>query len=107
MMSKVRWDSLPSHIVEIILSNVEISDLPSCALVCKKWAAILADEHSEVWRCHGNKKLSKAILKSDVLSSLTSYRAKLRAYFYSWDSNDCSRNIFIKPNGFTLVKPTF
>jgi F-box protein 45 len=102
MQSMSRWDCLPSNVIEIILSNVSLSDLLSCHLVCRKWYHILKDENCDVWRIHCLNKLSKAILKSDVLSSLSSYKAKLRAYFYAWDPNDCSRNIYIKPNGFTL-----
>ena len=97
-----RWDLLPPNIIEVIMSNVDLPDILSCSLVCKKWAQILSDEHCDVWRVQCLKKLSKVILKSDVLSNLNSYKSKLRAYYYSWDCNDCSRNIFIKPNGFTL-----
>ena len=97
-----RWDLLPAPIVEQVLSHVSLSDLLSCSLVCRKWANILRDEKCDVWRVQCLSRLSKQILKSDVLSSLTSYKAKLRAYYYAWDSNDCSKNIYIKPNGFTL-----
>jgi F-box protein 45 len=100
--SVVRWDCLPANVVELILSHVSLADLLSCALVCRKWYHILRDDRCDVWRIHCLNRLSKQILKSDVLSSLSSYKAKLRAYYYAWDSNDCSRNIYIKPNGFTL-----
>ena len=100
--SAVRWDLLPSNIVEQVLSHVSLSDLLSCSLVCRKWYNILKDEKCDVWRIHSMNKLSKQILKSEVLSSLSSHKSKLRAYYYAWDSNDCSRNVYIKPNGFTL-----
>ena len=100
--SAVRWDLLPSNIIEQILSHVSLPDLLSCSLVCRKWYNILKDDKCDVWRIHCLNKLSKQILKSDVLSSLSSHKSKLRAHFYAWDSNDCSRNIYIKPNGFTL-----
>lgn len=99
---KARWASLPTQILELVFSCVELGDLANCALVCRKWQRILADQQSEVWRSQCCRRLSKAILKSDVLSSVLTYKAKLRAWYYSWDTNDCSRNIYIKPNGFTL-----
>ena len=30
------------------------------------------------------------------------FQAKLRAYCHSWNPDDCSRNIYVKPSGFTL-----
>ena len=29
-------------------------------------------------------------------------QSKLRAYIHSWNPDDCSRNIYVKPSGFTL-----
>ncbi|XP_054156425.1 F-box/SPRY domain-containing protein 1-like [Oppia nitens] len=101
-VTAVRWDYLPGNVYELIFSHVPQRDLLSCMLVCRKWYQTIRDDRSDVWRVHCLNKLSKQILKSDVLSSLSSYKAKLRAYFYAWDSNDCSRNVYIKPNGFTL-----
>ncbi|XP_017460953.1 PREDICTED: F-box/SPRY domain-containing protein 1-like [Rhagoletis zephyria] len=71
-------------------------------LVCKKWYYALSDDRSEIWAIFAGRRLSKAVLKSPVLYSLPSYKAKLRALSYAWDAAECSRNIFIKPNGFTL-----
>lgn len=104
---KPRWVSLPPHIVELIFSYVELSDLANCALTCKKWYKILSDENSEVWRSHCCRKLSKSILKSDVLSSVVTYKSKLRAWYYSWDASDCSRNIYIKVRGLTALRGLF
>jgi len=98
-----KWDSLRSSIVEQIMCNLDdLTDVKNCGLVCKKWSKILQDENSDVWRIWCEKRLPKGVIKSDVLSSLSTYKAKLRAWYYAWDGNDCSRNIYIKPNGFTL-----
>ncbi|KAI4465552.1 spry domain containing socs box protein [Holotrichia oblita] len=51
---------------------------------------------------HCIRKLAEEALKSDLLSSVPTYKAKLRAFYHAWNPNDCSRNIYIKPNGFTL-----
>lgn len=96
------WNCLSYQIIELILCYVDINDLKNCSLVCKKWFKILKDENSEVWRLHCCRKLPKSILKSDLLSNLKSYKAKLRAWFYAWDPYNCSINIYIKPSGFIL-----
>lgn len=99
-----RWDLVPETFLELVIGQMTtLRDVLSCMLVCKKWYYSLSDERSDVWRIFCNRKLSKSVVKSPVLSSLgVSYKAKLRAYYYAWDSNECSRNIYIKPNGFTL-----
>lgn len=102
-MVLARWEYLPSNVIELIVSNfTKLNDLLSCMLVCKKWYYTINDEKSYIWRIFCQNNLSKAVLKSNVLSSLTSYKARLRAHYYSWDPYECSRNIYIKPNGFTL-----
>ncbi|KAI4465549.1 spry domain containing socs box protein [Holotrichia oblita] len=71
-------------------------------VLCKKWYKFLNDENNDVWRLHCIRKLAEEALKSDLLSSVPTYKAKLRAFYHAWNPNDCSRNIYIKPNGFTL-----
>ena len=34
--------------------------------------------------------------------ALPTYKAKLRAFCHAWNPDDCSRNIYVKPSGFTL-----
>lgn len=41
-------------------------------------------------------------MKSDLLLSVPSYKAKLRAFYHAWNPLDSSRHIYIKPNAFTL-----
>lgn len=102
-MLVARWEYLPSNVVELVVANfTDLRDLLACLLVCKKWYYVLNDDKSDIWRVFCHSQLSKSVLKSSVLASLTSYKAKLRAYFYAWDAAECSRNIYIKPNGFTL-----
>ena len=48
------------------------------------------------------KKLGEKSINSDLLSSLPTYKDKLRAFYYAWDPEDCSVNIYVKPDGFTL-----
>lgn len=90
------------HLLENIFSYLSLKDLKNCALVCKNWHRILNDENSYVWRLQCIKKLAEEVMKSDLLSNLTTYKAKLRAFYHAWSPYDCSRNIYIKANGFTL-----
>lgn len=51
---------------------------------------------------HCIRKLTEEAIKSDLLSSVPTYKSKLRAFFHAWNPMDCSRNVYIKPSGFTL-----
>lgn len=90
------------HILEIIFSYLDLHTLRNCSLVCKRWYQFLNDENNHVWRMHCIRKLAQEALSSDLLSSVPTYKSKLRAFYHAWNPNDCSRNIYIKPNGFTL-----
>lgn len=93
---------LPHRALEVIFSYLDISDLRNCSLVCKNWYRYLNDENNDVWRLHCVRKLAEEALKSDILSNVPTYKAKLRAFYHAWNPNDCSRNIYVKANGFTI-----
>lgn len=93
---------LSDHVLEVIFSYLDLPTLRNCAVVCKNWCRFLNDENNDVWRTHCLRKLAQEALSSDLLSSLPTYKEKLRAFYHAWNPNDCSRNIYIKPNGFTL-----
>lgn len=93
---------VPDHILENIFSYLCLKDLRNCALVCKSWYRILSDENNDVWRLHCVKRLVEEVMKSDLLSTVTTYKSKLRAFYHAWNPHDCSRNIYVKLNGFTL-----
>jgi len=97
-----KWENLPPPVLESLFSFLNIKDLRNCSLVCTGWYRFLSDENNDVWRLHCLRKLAEEALKSDVLSGVPTYKAKLRAFYYSWNSNDCSRNVYVKSNGFTL-----
>lgn len=102
--SQNSWSHLPRSLLELIFTYLSLSDLTSCSLTCRRWYRILSNESSEVWKHHCLRQLSKSTLKSDILSSIPShkYKSRLRAWHASWDPLQCSKNIFIKPNGFTI-----
>ena len=99
---KMTAAKLPHHVLEVLFSCLELDDIRRCALVCKNWNRYLSDENCDVWRLNCVRKLSEESLKSDILSNASTYKAKLRSFFNAWNPNDCSRNIYIKNNGFTL-----
>ncbi|GBM07983.1 F-box/SPRY domain-containing protein 1 [Araneus ventricosus] len=101
-MAEAKWANLTHNILEIIFSYIDLSDLRVCALVCKNWYKFLNDEDNDVWRMHCVRKLAEEALRSDILSSVPTYKAKLRAFYHAWDPRECSRNVYIKSNGFTL-----
>ena len=101
-MAAASWAKLPLGVLEVLFSYLKIDDLRTCSLVCKNWYRFLNDENNDVWRLHCIRKLAEEALKSDVLSSVPSYKAKLRAFYHAWNPSDCSRNIYVKSNGFTI-----
>lgn len=101
-MATAKWGKLYANVLENIFSYLDLTDLRNSSLVCKTWYKILNDENNDVWRMHCVRKLAEEALKSDLLSSVPTYKAKLRAFYHAWDPNECSRNIYVKPNGFTL-----
>ncbi|XP_065090541.1 F-box/SPRY domain-containing protein 1 [Ochlerotatus camptorhynchus] len=93
---------IPDNVLELIFSYLKLQDLRNSSLVCKSWNRFLNDENNEVWRAQCMQKLSPDAFKTDLLSVVPTYKAKLRAFFHAWNPYDCSRHVYIKPNGFTL-----
>ncbi|XP_021476157.1 F-box/SPRY domain-containing protein 1 isoform X1 [Oncorhynchus mykiss] len=93
---------LPSRVLEHVFSYLDLYDLMRCSLVCWHWNNCLADENSEVWRSLCARSLSEEALRSDILCNLTTYKGKLKSYLHALSSHDCSRNVYVKKNGFTL-----
>ncbi len=94
--------SLPVPVLEVIFSYLDLPDLLSCALVCKAWHNCLNDENSLVWKLQCLRKLTKEANNGELLSLVPTYKGKLRAFYHSFNPGDCSRNVYIKQNGFTL-----
>ena len=96
------FSELADGLLEHIFNYLSLDDISSCARVCKNWNKFLSDENNEIWRYHCLRKLSEKALKSDLLLSVPTYKAKLRAFFHAWNPLDSSRHIYVKPNAFTL-----
>eukprot|EP00096_Caligus_rogercresseyi_P016332 TRINITY_DN8940_c0_g1_i1.p1 TRINITY_DN8940_c0_g1~~TRINITY_DN8940_c0_g1_i1.p1 ORF type:complete len:254 (-),score=69.49 TRINITY_DN8940_c0_g1_i1:256-1017(-) len=93
---------LPECIFELVGSYLDLRDLRSLSLSCKAWHDFLSEENGYVWRLQCSRCVSEEALRSELLTSLRSYKAKLKAFHHSWNPGDASRNIFIKRCGFTL-----
>ncbi|XP_028825967.1 F-box/SPRY domain-containing protein 1 isoform X2 [Denticeps clupeoides] len=93
---------LPGRVLEHVFSYLDLVDLKQCALVCWHWYSCLADENSEVWRSLCGRYLSDEALRSDILCNLPSYKGKMKSLQHALSSHDCSRNVYVKKNGFTL-----
>lgn len=94
--------NIPDNVLELIFSFLKLQDLRNCTLVCKSWYRFFCDENNEVWRAQCLQKVPAEAFKNDLLTVVPTYKAKLRAYFHAWNPFDCSRHVYIKPNGFTL-----
>lgn len=100
VLSASEW---PDLVLEAIFSYLDLASLRAASLVCKSWYRILNDENNDVWRLHCVRRLAQeALQSSELLSSLPTYKSKLRAFCHAWNPEDCSKNIYIKSNGFTL-----
>ncbi|KAG9275821.1 F-box/SPRY domain-containing protein 1 [Astyanax mexicanus] len=93
---------LPGRVLEHIFSYLDLLDLTRCSLVCRSWNKCLADENSEVWRSLCSRVLSDEAMRSDILCNLGTYKGKLKSFQHALSSHDCSRNVYVKKNGFTL-----
>ncbi|XP_071839247.1 F-box/SPRY domain-containing protein 1-like [Apostichopus japonicus] len=93
---------LPEEILERIFSCLELRELLCCSVVCKKWHNVLNDGNNLAWKVQCLRKLARDVLHGEVLNNVPTYKAKVRAFIHAFNPADCSQNIFIKPNGFTL-----
>lgn len=101
-LTNMAASKLPDRVLEILFSYLDLYELRNCSLVCKSWHSFLNDPNNDVWRMHCVCKLAEEALKSDILAGAPTYKSRLRAFYHAWNPNDCSRNIYIKQNSFTL-----
>lgn len=81
----------PIPVIDVLFGFLDLGTLRNCSLVCKRWSQFLCDGQNDVWRLHCVRRLAAEALKSELLSTLPSYKAKLRAFYHSWNPEDCSR----------------
>jgi len=97
-----RVTALPENVIENLFTFLDLSDVQSAALVCSEWNRVLSDENGDAWRSHCIRRMTQDVLHSELLSTCPTYKSKLRAYFHAWNPQDCSRNVYVKPGGFTI-----
>ncbi|XP_065207772.1 F-box/SPRY domain-containing protein 1 [Planococcus citri] len=92
---------LTDDILDILFTYLNLEDFKNCALVCRNWYRYFQQENSLPWRVQCGKILPEGT-SAGILCSLKTCKSKVRAYAHAWNANDCSKNIFVKPDGFTL-----
>jgi hypothetical protein len=99
---EVHISELPEGVLENLFTFLDLEDVVNASLVCILWHDVFSDENGEIWRNLCLRNMDKETLSSDTLSACPTFKSKLRAFYHAWNSNDCSRNIVVKPNGFTI-----
>ncbi|CAI5445444.1 unnamed protein product [Caenorhabditis angaria] len=100
---EVAASRLPHHVLIQIFQYLGMKDLQSCMLTCHCWNNALSVEDSAVWQYLVSRNVPEAALSDPfLLAELTSSKKKLRAWCFSWNANDISRNNYIRTNGFTV-----
>ena len=93
---------LPADVMVRIFSYLsEFRDLCSCTCVCRRWNELLADD-SDVWDGMLRTVCPSSFCDDELLHDLSGSKAKLAAYYCTWNDKDCSKNIYIKENKLTL-----
>ena len=83
---------------------LDLADLAVCSRVCRRWHALLSNGNSSIWENQFCMLVPETMQKSKPLEELPSYQAKVQAYFYAWNPNDCSKKVSIKNDGFTFYR---
>lgn len=94
----------PELVLDNIFSHLELPDLLSCMLVCRNWNQAINGDSTEPWKSMCRFQTSDKFLNSEHLSSMSSYKDKLRAILNSWNPKDCSPNIAVENYGFTFLR---
>lgn len=94
---------LRHEILAHIFYFLPLRDLGSCVVVCRHWHSYFAIEDNEIWRILCEELLpAPALLDPYLLSAVTTFKAKVRAFRHAWNPADCSRNMYVKLNGFSV-----
>jgi len=93
---------LPSYVLRTIFSYLSVEDLLRCLQVCTFWNKILSDKNCDVWRHHYRQCIPIEAIRNEILVDLHSYHDRIRSFHHSWSDHDCSENMYVLPNGFTV-----
>jgi F-box protein 45 len=96
------WSSLSPKLMDKILSYLSLTDVYNMSQTCVSWSRVMREENSPFWKRICSNRIPASLIKSDILSSVPTAKAKVRALAHTWNPDDCSRNIYVKTNGFTL-----
>lgn len=93
---------IPDNVLENLFTFLDLPDIVAVGCVCTLWNRVISDENGDVWRSLCLRRMDRETLNSEMLAMCPSYKTKLRAFYHAWNPLDCSRNIYVKPNGFTI-----
>lgn len=101
--NETKGDKLSFLILGKIFAYLPLKDLFCCALVCRHWNVYLCYEYSELWLQQSKRLLPQSALSdAELFPDDFSHKAKLRAFSLAWNPFDCSRNGYVKLNGFSF-----
>ncbi|KRX48462.1 F-box/SPRY domain-containing protein 1 [Trichinella murrelli] len=94
---------LPANLVGKIFRHLKPKDVLHCMVVCRNWYAVLVPENSEVWRqlCYSFVPQT-SLFDETLFDKSASYKMKLRAWLFTWNPKDCSRNGYLTRGDFTF-----
>lgn len=102
LTSTTTISSLPDNVLENVFTFLELGDVVSVGAVSSAWARVMSDENGDVWRALCLRRMDRDVLGSDLLVACPTFKTKLRAQLHAWNPHDCSRNIVVRPHGFTI-----
>ncbi|KAL3068036.1 hypothetical protein niasHS_011126 [Heterodera schachtii] len=94
---------LPRAVLVRIFGHLSVAELGAVSLVCRSWKFIVDSNDFDLWAHHARAQLPESALSDPYLFvNISSHREMLRAFKHAWNPSDCSRNAFVRTNGFTV-----
>uniref|UniRef100_A0A914XRL5 F-box protein n=1 Tax=Panagrolaimus superbus TaxID=310955 RepID=A0A914XRL5_9BILA len=97
--------NLPTHVMELIFTFLDLNDVFSSMLACRRWYSIIYGKQRIVFKSLVLKTLPKAALEDvRIVNIFPDSRDFLRAFSYAWSPKDISGTMSICSNGFTVYR---
>uniref|UniRef100_A0AC35TNJ6 F-box/SPRY domain-containing protein 1 n=1 Tax=Rhabditophanes sp. KR3021 TaxID=114890 RepID=A0AC35TNJ6_9BILA len=102
-MKNLEAEKLPLFALEGIFMNLSLNDLYSIMCTSRRLFYVVEMYTDSVWKAKAQHILPPSALNDvNLLKDIKSYKDKIRAFKFSWNQIDTSKNIYLKPNGFTV-----
>ncbi|KAI3422477.1 hypothetical protein GPALN_012985 [Globodera pallida] len=94
---------LPRTVLVHIFEHLNVAELCAVGRVCRSWKCVVDTNDLELWAYHARSQLPESALSDPYLfTHVASHKDMLRAFKHAWNPLDCSRNAFVRTNGFTV-----